>query len=243
MVLAVIGCFAAFTAKAERNQSNHLVRFLAVYGLATFFIYSFISYKTPWCIMGAWHALLLMAGLGAEKVVRVFWNVWGQRVMIGLLSLAAAHLALQSYRVTRDFAKDSRNPYNYSMTAPDAVAWVEKFHRFAELHPDGYRMRIDQSDFSGGWPLPWYLTRKFPNYNWQGGSMDLENAAVLLLSTASEEMLKAQLAAADQSGLLENFVSQQLTLHPSGTLQVYVRKSLWEQYVSRQPWPPLAVQQ
>ena len=129
------------------------------------------------------------------------------------------------------------------MTAPDAVAWVEKFHRFAELHPDGYRMRIDQSDFSGGWPLPWYLTRQFPNYHWKGGSMDLDNAAVLLLSTASEEALKAQLAAADQSGLLDNFVSQQLTLHPSGTLQVYVRKTLWEQYVSRQPWPPLAVQE
>ena len=70
IVLAVIGCISAFTARAERNQSNHLVRFLAVYGVVTFFIYSLISYKTPWCIMGAWHALLLMAGLGAERVVR-----------------------------------------------------------------------------------------------------------------------------------------------------------------------------
>ncbi len=241
VVLAVIGCFAAFTARAERNQSNHLVRFLAVYGVATFLIYSLVSYKTPWCIMGAWHALLLMAGLGAEKVVRVFWNLWGQRVMITLLAIAAAHLALQSYRATRDFAKDSRNPYNYSMTSPDAVSWVEKFHRFAGLHPDGYRLPIYQSDISGGWPLPWYLTRQFPNYHWQGGSMDLDNAAVLLLSTESEAGLKAQLAGADQSGLLDNFFTQQITLNISSTIQVYVRKSLWEKYVSQQ-WPPLAAQ-
>ena len=242
LVLALIGCFAAFTARAERNQSNQLVRFLAVYGVVTFFIYSVISYKTPWCIIGAWHAMLLMAGLGAEKLVRLFWNVWGQRVVIALLALASAHLALQSYRATRDFARDSRNPYNYSMTAPDAVAWVEKFHRFAELHPDGYGMRIDQSDLSGAWPLPWYLSRQFSNYNWQGGSMDLEKAAVLLLSTDSEAALKAQLAAAEQSGLLDNFFIQQITLNVSNTIHVYVRKSLWEKYVS-QTWPPLAVQQ
>jgi len=242
LVLAGLGCFAAFTAKAERQQSNHLVRFLAVYGVVTFLIYSCISYKTPWCIMGAWHALLLMAGLGAETLVRLFWNVWAQRVVIALLALASAHLALQSYRATRDFATDSRNPYNYSMTAPDVLSWVEKLHRFAEIHPDGYKLRIDQSDLSGGWPLPWYLSRPFPNYRWEGGSMDLDSAAVLLLSPEREENLKSQLAEAGQSEVLENFVSYPMTLHPSATLQVYVRKSLWEQYVSR-PWPQMAVQQ
>ena len=70
--------------------------------------------------------------------------------------------------------------------------------------------------------------------------MDLDNAAVLLLSNEAETGLRAQLAAAEQSGLLDNFISQQLTLHPSAALQVYVRKSLWDQYVS-QSWPPLAV--
>ena len=65
---------------------------------------------------------------------------------------------------------------------------------------------------------------------------------MLLLSPEREENLKSQLAEAGQSEVLENFVSYPMTLHPSGTLQVYVRKSLWEQYVSR-PWPRMAVQQ
>lgn len=245
IVLAIIGCVSAFTAKAERSQSNHLARFLAVYGVATFFIYSFISYKTPWCIMGAWHALLLMAGLGAEKMVRMFWNMWGQRVMMTLLGLAALHLAVQSYRVTRDFARESRNPFNYSMTSPDVLAWVEKFHQFAALHPDGYGLRIDQSDLNGGWPLPWYLGRKFTNYHWQGEQpMDPGSAAVLLLSSAADEALRLQLKDAGQAEAFEEqFVAENLTLHPSGSLRVYVRKDLWQKYLEGQPWPPLAVQQ
>lgn len=246
MLLAVIGCLSAFTSKPERNQSNHLVRFLAVYGVATFIIYSMIRYKTPWCIMGAWHALLLMAGLGAEKLVRLFWNAWARRTVAVLLALAAAHLGLQAWRATRDFARETRNPYNYSMTSPDALSWVEKFHRFASIHPDGYGLRIDQADLNGGWPMPWYLSRQFTNYNWDGSrQMDPQQAAVLLLSNAAEDMLRSALTAGGQMEAFEQqFVPQVITLHPSGTLHVYVKRDLWEQYLNRQePWPPLAVQQ
>jgi len=255
IILAIIGCVAAFGAKPERNQSNHLVRFLAAYSVATFFVYSKISYKTPWCIMGAWHGLLIMAGLGAESLVKLFWNVWGQRIMMTLLGLISLHLGLQAWRMTRDFARipasfeDGRlkgNPFNYSMTSPDTLAWVEKFHHFAELHPDGYGLPIYQSDFNGGWPLPWYLSRQFTNYH-QGGSgqsMDINKAAVLLLSSAEDARIRADLTAANELETFNTqFVAQTLTLHPSGSLRVYVRADLWQKYLDRQPWPPLAVQQ
>lgn len=246
MLLAVIGCVSAFTSTPARNQSNHLVRFIAVYAVITFLIYSCISYKTPWCIMGAWHALLLMAGLGAEKLIRAFWNVWAQRIVITALALMCVHLALQSWRATRDFAADPRNPYNYSMTSPDALEWVGKIERIAELHPVGHRMRIDQSDPNGGWPLPWFLSRHFPNYHWQGGTMDPENAAVLLLSKAADDMMHEPQASEEQAAAFaEKFVGNQVTLLSSDSqvsLKVYVRKDLWDEYV-RRPWPPLAVQQ
>ena len=131
------------------------------------------------------------------------------------------------------------------MTSPDVLAWVEKFHRFAELHPDGYKMIIDQSDLNGGWPLPWYLGRQFPNYHWDGEeAMDPANAAVLLLSSAADDMLHAQLSAAGQQDIFdEQYIAQSITLYASGSLRVYVKKDLWEQYLARQPWPPLAVQQ
>ncbi len=255
IILAIIGCVAAFGAKPERNQSNHLVRFLAVYSVATFLIYSKISYKTPWCIMGAWHGLLIMAGLGAESLVKMFWNVWGQRVMMILMGLISLHLGLQAWRVTRDFARipagfeDGKlkgNPYNYSMTSPDVLAWVEKFHRFAELHPAGYGLPIYQSDFNGGWPLPWYLSRQFTNYH-QGGngqSIDINNAAVLLLSSAEDARIQADLLAAKETETFNaQFVAQTLTLHPTGSLRVYVRKDLWGEYIDHQPrWEEMAVQ-
>jgi predicted membrane-bound mannosyltransferase len=246
IVLAVIGCLSAFGAKPERNQSNHLVRFLAVYSVATFVIYSLIAYKTPWCIMGAWHGLLIMAGLGAEGLVKMFWNVWGQRVMMTILGLVSLHLGLQAWRMSRDFARESRNPYNYSMTSPDTLAWVDKFHRFAQLHPDGYGLSIVQRDYQGGWPLPWYLSRQFTNYRWQEDKtgVDINNTTVLLQSSAAEEELRLLLREAGETEAFdEMFVAENLTLHPSGSLRVYVRRDLWQQYLDRQPWPPLAVQQ
>jgi predicted membrane-bound mannosyltransferase len=245
MILAIIGCFTAFTAKASRNQSNHLMRFLAVYSVALFLIYSVISYKTPWCILSAWHGLLLMAGIGADSVIRLFWQRGARRTVIVLLSIACTHLALEAWRTSRDFANETRNPYNYSMTSPDVLDWVAKFERFATLHAEGRNMGIDQSDPEGGWPLPWYLSRRFPNYHWKdGGAMDIENAAVLLFSKASDDKLHADLAA--QPGQEEAFGQLYapfgITLHPSESLRVYVKRTLWDQYVSRPDWPPLAVQ-
>lgn len=246
LILAVIGCFSAFTAKAARNQSNHFMRFLAVYSVVIFLIYSVISYKTPWCILGAWHGLLIMAGIGADRVINLFWSPWMRRTAIIILSLACAQLALQSWRASRDFARESKNPYNYSMTSPDVLEWVAKFEHFATLHPEGHNLSIDQNDLNGGWPLPWYLSRRFPNYHWKGGGMmDLENSAVLLLSRAADESLHAQFAAVPRSeeAFTESHVANQITLHPSGSLRVYVKKDLWDQYVSRQPnWPKIEVQ-
>ncbi len=245
MVLALIGCIAAFTATAARNQSNHFMRFLAVYSAGTFLIYSFIAYKTPWCVLGAWHGLLIMAGIGADRVVRMFWVPRWRRVAVVVLLVASVHLGLQAWRATRDFARESRNPYNYSMTSTDVLDWVDKLEHFAELHPDGHNMRIDQNDIQGGFPLPWYLARRFPNYRWQSASMDPNEAAVMFFSPEADDQFRAALQAlpGQEAIFNEAHMPGQITLYSGGNLRVYVKKPLWDQYVARQPWEPVAVQQ
>lgn len=246
MLLAFIGCVSAFTAKPARNQSTHLVRFLAVYSVATFLIYAIIRYKTPWCIMGAWHGLLLMAGLGAEKLVSLFWNRLARRVATALLTLVSLQLGLQAWRMSRAFAADSRNPLNYSMTSPGVIECVAKLERIAELSPEGRNMRIFQIDPNGGWPMPWFLGKRFPNYVWKPGTVtpDPETAAVMLFSTDADTLWREQLRSAGQlEGFDQKFAKDFVTLHTAGSLSLYVKKELWDQYVSRQPWPALSVQQ
>ena len=85
--------------------------------------------------------------------------------------------------------------------------------------------------------LPWYLSRHFPNYHWDGKeAMDPSTAAVLILSRAADEMLQHPLAGAGQDqAFAEKFVGNQFSLHPSGTLRIYVEKNLWERFVAGEP--------
>ena len=243
VIFALGGCLTAFTARPSRNRSNHLIRFFAVYSVALFLIYSLIRYKTPWCIMSAWHGLIIMAGFGAARFVGLFWSRPLRLALNGIIALGAVHLALQSWRATRDFAALSANPYNYSMTSRDALDAVQTIRRLATLDPAGDAMVIQQDDLNGGWPLPWFLARQFPNYQWQGGAMEPDKASVLLLSGAAERRLDEELGAAGQAeAFTARFTRLPVSLTSSTGLTMFVRRDLWDGLTSRTDWPKTPVQ-
>ena len=249
LLLAGIGMITAFVTQPSRNQSRHLVRFLAVYSVAVFVIYSAISYKTPWLVIGPWHGMLVMAGVGAAGLIRLVEGKVGRFVMACALALVMAHAGLLAFRATRgkpSFAADGRNPMNYSMTSPDCLDWVEKFHRFGEVSGKGNRLAIVQADSQGGWPLPWYLSRKFPNYVWQGGDWALmEQADVILSGMDFRDNLPESVRgpAEPNESAQKEWEEFSLTLHPSARLAVFVRKSIWTAYLAKSPWPTVTMQQ
>lgn len=254
LALGLIGVVAAFFQRPARNQSQHLARFMACYAVLTFLIYSLIAYKTPWCVLGAWHGMLIMAGVGVRTIITLFESRAGRVTAASLLCLGLAHSGLLAWRLSRGpgdkpgvavgFAADARNPFNYSMTSRDCLQWVERLHRFAEIDPKGWNLSIVQADRFGGWPLPWYLERRFPNYVWRGGDVSLLDSADVILAGEAERSLLPEHVT--QPGVTDaahqNWVRFPLTLHTSGRLTIYIRRELWEKYVSRQPWPPLPVQ-
>jgi hypothetical protein len=244
MGLALLGCVFAFIVKPERHQTHQFARFMAVFSMVLFLLYSFIPYKTPWCILSAWHGLLLMAGFGAAQLIALVWFRPARIVLQVLLALGVGHLAVQSWRVTRDFAASPSNPYNYSMTSRDALDAVERIRRLAEISPEGSSLVIVQHDENGGWPLPWFLGRHFPNYQWQGGTLETGNASVLLLSGNAEETVQASLAAAGKPDELASaFARMPVSLSTSTGLTMFVRRSLWDRYTARTGWPVRSVQE
>lgn len=248
LILAGVGILRAFYPCRKRDESPQLQRFLAVYSIVVFCLYSLIAYKTPWCILGAWHGFLIMAGVGAATLVRTFAARWWRISLFVLLLAGFAQAGLIAWRVTRDpkFVQNTRNPYNYSMTSPDCLDWVGKIHRFAELSGKGSAMGILQLDPKGGWPLPWYLCRKFPNYVWAeagGGEVPLNQVDVILASEEYRGSLPEEVLGKPGAGPAERaWFESSVRLHTSGSLAVFVRKPLWDAYVAGQPWPPLEIQ-
>lgn len=242
LILAATGILTALLplrAGGGEPAKRQLVQFLAVYSVATLVIYSAIAYKTPWCVLGAWHGLLIMAGVGAAALAGLFRHRTIRLLISGLLLLGFAQTGLIAWRVTQDerLAANTKNPYNYSMTAPDCLDWVTKIGHFADLSGKGGEFGILQLDASGGWPLPWYLSRKYPNYLWQGTEgMPLEKIDVILASPEARETLPAEVLGTSFSPGEEPWFAAGMRLHTSSALTVFVRRRLWEAYIAGQPW-------
>ena len=84
LILFVAGAVSAFRRPANETR---LLRFLTLYSLALLVIYSAIPYKTPWCLLGCLHGMLLVAGAGAVALLRaVRWPV--TRAVVALVLLA-----------------------------------------------------------------------------------------------------------------------------------------------------------
>src|SRR5437899_3518533 len=59
-VLAIIGAAAGFVRRALSDANGCFVRFIAFYTFILAGEYLFISYKTPWCLLGFWHVSILL---------------------------------------------------------------------------------------------------------------------------------------------------------------------------------------
>ena len=62
--------WVALLSLPARAEPPRAIRFLALYGLASFAAYSLIPYKTPWCSLAALCPLLLVLGWLADRLMR-----------------------------------------------------------------------------------------------------------------------------------------------------------------------------
>ena len=121
-------------------------------------VYSVIPYKTPWCLLGFLHGLILLAGVGVVALVTWLRQPAARAVLVVLLAAATTHLAWQAYRGSFVYQADSRNPYVYAHPTEDIFTVVEKITDYAGIDGVGESVPINVvcsgADY---WPLPWYL--------------------------------------------------------------------------------------
>lgn len=157
LLLAAVGFVVAIRGRASAGADPHLLRFLAGYTLAMTIAYSAIPYKTPWCLLGFLHGMILLAGVGA--VALVIWTPKPAQVaVIAALSVVTAHLAFQAYRGSFVYESDSRNPYVYAHTTDEIFTVVDAVEAHVGIDGLGQTVPIQvacpEADY---WPLPWYL--------------------------------------------------------------------------------------
>lgn len=232
MILAAIGACSVFMRKASPEADLGWGRFIALYTGILTLIYCLIPYKTPWCLLGFWHGMILMAGIGAAWVAGAAPGY--AKVPVGIaLAAALGQLGWQSYRTCYVFDSDPRNPYVYAHTLPDLVSLATKTINLSRAHPDGSKMMVmvavkRGASSPGGdyWPLPWYLRSLKAGY-WD----DLPKEPIASLAPAVV-IVSPFLAPAIEQKLGTNYQATGFYGHrPSVFLQMYVEKGLWSEYL------------
>ena len=226
LALALAGAFAAFARKGLVDAEATFIRFLAFYTLALTGLYSLISYKTPWCLLGFWHPTILLAGVGAVSLLQHVKRRWARAALGLALILATAQLAWQAWRAAVPFAADRRNPYVYAQTSPDLLNLVNRVELLAAVSAQGnetiVKVVAPDSDY---WPLPWYL-RNLKRVGWWDALPADPYAAVMIVSAKLHANLDE-----NKTHVMVGYFQ----LRPEVFLELYVDLDLWRAYLAKHP--------
>jgi len=232
LILAVAGFAVSMLKKNVIAANQHLLRFLAFYTLLMTIFYSFIPYKTPWNLLSFWHGMILLAGVGAITIIKLFSNKFVRGIIVLLMMVGGTHLVWQSYLANHQYYDDPANPYVYAHPVDDVFTIVKRVEAIAPAHPDGRNLYMQvicpDNDY---WPLPWYL-RSFPNIGWWRAVDEKAPAAQLVIAAPQFEpalMRKFyELPPPGQKYLYVPLFDTYTELRPQVELRGYVRKDLWD---------------
>jgi uncharacterized protein (TIGR03663 family) len=228
VALAAVGFFGAM-----RGQSL-LLRLIAFYTAWLTLIYTLLPYKTPWCLLGFYHGMILLAGAGAALLWRACRPGWVKVATAVVLTAGVIHLGWQSWR--GNFGIDSngvaycdsaRSPYVYSQTLPDALRLVSTVEGIARADPEGYATVVEVMARESYWPLPWYL-RRFKNVGYWDQIPDQPAAPIMIVSANLH-------ADFDSRPGKTHLMAGYFELRPQVFLELYVHTNLWAAYIKKLP--------
>ena len=250
-LLALVGLAAAALARGLTPGTLWPVRFLAVYTLTTAAVYSALPYKTPWSMLGFYHATILLAGVGAAVLVRAAPGKMLKVATVAVLAAAVAHLGWQAWSATLVAYDDPGNPYVYAHTTRDVPLLAQQIRQIAACGGSGKEATVHvicpNHDY---WPLPWYF-RSLPRVGWFDRIPTNALAPVIITRPELEPALVEHLYVEQPPGRRSLYVplppqqrpkGQDWLLRPNVPLRAYVRLDVWDTYRRAQREPDAAWQ-
>ena len=192
-IIIALGCIGLF--QAVKRPARSFFRFLALYSILLFFIYSLIPYKTPWLALNFWIPIALFSGLAVDSLRGI--RVGNPLIRIALAVICAVATAAATAFVVRDTREraflhpaDESNPYAYAHTSEDMLGLPLEIDRLAQQNAIAApRIAVIASD---PWPLPWYL-RKYSQVGFWQPAQRPDNADFYITSTEAAEQYEDQL--------------------------------------------------
>lgn len=231
LILAPIGGVAALAGAGRLGAFRPAPAFLAIYAGLLLGAYAAIPYKTPWCLLGFLHGLILLAGIGAAYLVSTLRHPAARTLTWACLAVACAHLAWQAWAGSFRYPADPRNPYVYAHTSVDVFGIAERVEALALAHPQRLATPIDVVTRENLWPLPWYF-RRLSGVRWQANPVTgLSPAPVVLCTPEVEAAVVRTLYEARAPGdreLYMNIFEAPVELRPQVEVRGYAVKWLWD---------------
>ena len=158
--VGVVGIAGAFFGLISRSWK---LRFLSALAIVNGLIYSWIPYKTPWCIISILWPFVFIAGIWLEfiagKVKALYSPVFLSAAAV--VVVLAGRSAVAAYTLNFVHYADT-SPYVYVQVKNDFKVLETIMQKKVRSAPDSRNMII-QSNLNESWPLPWFFSR-FPNY-------------------------------------------------------------------------------
>ncbi len=238
LALAAIGLVTALW-PSPAGKPKPLLRFLAFYTLILTSLYAAVPYKTPWCLMSFLSGMILLAGVGAVRLIALMPMHLMRAGVALLLAAGAWQLAGQAWRASLDrrWVTDRRNPYVYAQTSFDLLEIPRRAEQLAALHPQGRELliKVVSPDFDY-WPLPFYL-RRFPRVGyWPKQDPKTGQIVEVIPADPDADMViaSAEVAPELEKRFRGRYFSETRGLRPAVHLIVYIRQELWDAFLARQ---------
>lgn len=218
------------------NRRRSLSPFLLLCFLYTLFmliLYSSLSYKTPWTMLGFYQPMIVCAAVVLIDVLKAA-KKWTRGFLGILLTVGSIHLAGQAVGLNFRYSADPSNPYVYGHTSTDIFKIVERIRQICRQHPLANEMYMEVicsgDDY---WPLPWYLRSLHRVGYWNHVEMQPPVPELVIASPDQEEQVLHKVYELPPSGERNMYVplfDDYTELRPGIEIRGYVTKELWDRF-------------
>jgi uncharacterized protein (TIGR03663 family) len=148
-----------------QKLKNLSLRYLAIYSVGTLVVYSYIKYKTPWCIISFGWPFLFIFGAAIVLVRPKHLRVAYRAIAVILFLSLGSSIWLNYFRCS-----SPDEPYAYVQTYNDIFKLTKPLLKLARRDPVYYHL-IGHLIRSSVYPLPWMLGDFDRVGYYEGGNM------------------------------------------------------------------------